>query len=222
MIRDSRSRAETVGAQQEGRPVPGRTEQMQVARDQVPKDVLVAVTQEPEFLDLARVGGIVALQIIHVEVIVEPVDERSDELPVVEKVYGLGWRADEIGVAGIRIVGCDQFGDRQKAVDQDQEHGRDHRQPVALEFPPHQPPLRGEVDPFLRGRQLGDGRDIEGFVGDVVGERGAGRRHRDLDVHFVAPPCMRIRGSRKASARSETRTPMIVSVASSIRNEPAR
>ena len=39
-------------------------------------------------------------------------------------------------------------------VDDQDQHAGDHREPVLAELPPHQLPLRGEIDPLLLGRHL--------------------------------------------------------------------
>ena len=63
--------------------------------------------------------------------IVRPIDERTDELALVEEVHPLRRRIDEVDVAGMQIVG------RQKLADEDGDiHG-------AREMRRKQPPPGG-------------------------------------------------------------------------------
>src|SRR5436190_16228489 len=105
---------------------------------------------------------------------------------------------------------------------------------MAAKAPPHQPPLRGAVEPLLRRRHDVDRIGVErgrrdvmrqrlaagGLAGGFVGGRRAGA---DGDfAHCWRPTCRRMRGSSAANARSDRNTPITVRNAMNIRNEPAR
>src|SRR5450631_3226892 len=91
---------------------------------------------------------------------------------------------------------------------------------MAFELEPHELPLRGKIDPLLRRGQPLDRLRVKRRCSDIMGERSPG--NWGVAGHFVLPPCKRIRGSRKASAISEMRTPTTVRQARNIRKEPAR
>ena len=202
--------AEAVGAEQEQGAVLGRADEVEVGRYHAPEAVLVARAEEAQRVDLVRIERVLALQVLEVELEAEAVDVRPDEAALVPQMHVLRREVDEVGVAAVQVVGRDPLRDEDRAVHQREHPGRDHRDPVAAELPPHQLPLRGGVEALLLGRQaLRLGR-IEGLGVDVV------------DAHRPWPLSKRMRGSSMASAMSESSTPTTVSSASSIRNEPAR
>src|SRR5258707_13280980 len=82
--------AEPVGAEQEELAVLGRADEMDVALDQPPEEIAVAVAEEAQLLHLGGIGGVDALQVLHVEVVVVAIDERPDEAALVEEMERLG------------------------------------------------------------------------------------------------------------------------------------
>src|SRR5215470_5201621 len=93
---------------------------------------------------------------------------------------------------------------------------------MAKKAPPHHLPLRRQEIALLLGRQLLDGIGIERLARDRVANALRGLPPTVVRGHLVAPPPSRMRGSRAASAKSDSSTPTTVSTARNIRNEPAR
>src|ERR1700760_693312 len=104
------------------------------------------MAEEADRLDLVMVDRIVALQIVQVEVVDLPVDEGADEVARVEQMDRLRGSADEIGVSGGAAVGREELRDRNRPVEEDQQDAGDQREAVPLELPPHQSPLRRQID----------------------------------------------------------------------------
>src|SRR5690606_3127418 len=124
---------------------------------------------------------------------------------------------DEVGVAGLEPVGREELAEGRGEIHEEEKRAGDHREPVAAELPPHHAPLRGQEVAFLLRRHRLDRIRVAGRRRGVVRQalvRG--------DGHRPAPPARRIRGSSAASARSERKTPITVSAAMNMRNEPAR
>ena len=187
-----------------------------------PETVRIAAAEEAQFLHVLRIVGIFALQVVHVELHRPAIDERSDELPVMEELDLLRRRIDELDIARSEIVWRQELAEEDHEIENGEHDARNEGKPVALELPPHEPPLRRHVDALLLlAHRLGGG-GIEGRRRHIVLERLARRRQRCHVVHFVLPPCSLMRGSSTASARSEMRTPITVRKARNIRNEPAR
>src|SRR5215472_16985254 len=209
---------------------------MKITRNQSPEQIIVAMAKESNSLPFLRVGRINALEVGHVQPIVESIDKWSDQTAIVKDAHPLRRRKDKIGVACVQAVG------REKLADQDRQiHGQQHRSgydghPVAAELPPHHPPLRGHVEALLGRRHPFDRIGIEGRSGDVVWEMtlgaSCGRRGtvyawrvpgcEGQIAHLRRPAWRRIRGSRTASARSDTNTPITVKNDMNIKNDPAR
>ncbi len=68
-------------------PSVGRADEMNVAVDEAPEAVAIAVAEEAQRLRRVAVLDVDALQVLHVEVVVEAVDERPDELALVEEMH---------------------------------------------------------------------------------------------------------------------------------------
>src|SRR5581483_6330968 len=80
---------EPVGPEQEQLTAVSGAEQVEIACEQTPIEIAVAVAEEADWLTLLRVGGVDAAQIRHVEAVVEAVDKRPGKPAVVENVHGL-------------------------------------------------------------------------------------------------------------------------------------
>src|SRR5206468_3404087 len=78
--------AQPVGAQPEELPALGGTDEMEAALDQTPEFVTVTQAEEPQRLRPGRVGRVDALQRFHVARGLERVDERPEELALVEQM----------------------------------------------------------------------------------------------------------------------------------------
>src|SRR5262245_11201865 len=139
-----------------------------------------------------------------------------------EEPDSLRWRVDGIDVARGEVVRRQELAKHDHEIENGEDDARDEGKPVALEFPPHELPLRSHVDSLLLLAHHLRGGGIEGRGRHKVFERLARRRQRCHIVHFVLPPCSLMRGSSTASARSEMSTPITVRKARNIRNEPAR
>src|SRR5438552_4622272 len=129
---------------------------------------------------------------------------------------------NEIHMTRMQIVRGENFAEQNRDVGKAEECTGDDRHPVALEFPPHQPPLRGEKDLALGFGHPFDRQGIKGRGRHIMFKRLAGRRQRRQGCHLTLLPCSLMRGSRIASARSEINTPITVRNARNIRNDPAR
>src|SRR5262245_39224863 len=198
---------------------------MEVGRDEAEKLVGIAAAEEADREDLVGVDRVDPLQILHVELVVGAVDEWPDEIAVMEEMHPLRRHVDEVDMAFAQRAGGQGLGDQDREIEQPEKRSAPHRQPVLAELPPHQPPLRGEIDALLVRRQLLDRPRIERCLGHVMRHWRPGRRKWRAChhlVHFVLPPSSLIRGSRMANARSEMSTPTTVRKARNIRNEPAR
>src|SRR3546814_13494544 len=97
--------AEAVGAEQEGRAALRRTEQVQVGTELAPERVGIAAAEESQRLHFVRVGRVDARQRLHVQLVVEAVDEGADELALVKQVQRLRRRLDVLDVEGVEFVG---------------------------------------------------------------------------------------------------------------------
>jgi hypothetical protein len=72
---------------------------VQSAFEQAPHFVGVGEAEKPQPLLVIQIGRVFPAQILHVEPIIEGIDERSDEPALVEQMHGLGWGINGIGVA---------------------------------------------------------------------------------------------------------------------------
>src|SRR5579872_1454199 len=135
-------------------------------------------------------------------------------------------------MAAVEAVRRQKLREKGGDVQGQQDRAGKHRDAVARQPPPHQPPLRGAIEALLRRRHHLDGIRVERRRRDVVRRacdrlprwHDLGRRAR-IEPHLVharRPDCSRMRGSSTASARSDSRTPITVKNAMNIRNEPAR
>src|SRR5215470_11071750 len=93
---------------------------------------------------------------------------------------------------------------------------------MAKKAPPHHLPLRRQEIALLLGRQLLGRIGVERLARNGVRNGRVVRADGVFRSHLVAPPPSRMRGSRAASAKSDSSTPTTVSTARNIRNEPAR
>ncbi len=206
--------AEPVGAEQEQLPALGRTGKMQVAGKQAPELVAVAVAEKPQRLALFRVRRVDPLEPLHVEPIVETEDERGDQPALVKDVHRLRRRIDEVGVAGVDAVGGEELADRDPEIHRQQDHPGGDGDAVALQLPPHHPPLRGDVEALLRRRHPLDGIGIVRCGRHVVRQRldrVLGRpvwrlRGEGQIAHWRRPACSRMRGIEQRQARDRRRT----------------
>ena len=104
--------AEPVGPKQEHLTADCRADQMQIRIDQSPEAIGVAAAEEAERLHVVGLVRIDASERIHVEHHPAAIDERSDERPLMEEMDALRWRMDEFDVAGVQIVGRQEFGEQ--------------------------------------------------------------------------------------------------------------
>src|SRR5688572_13808076 len=217
--------SQPVRAEQKQRPALRRAHQMQVAGNDAPPVVFVAAAEESDLQRLLRILGKDAFQGLHVELVVERIDERPDELALVEEVDRLRRHIDVLHVAGVLLVGRQELHHHDRSIHDAEDDRGQHRNAVTLELQRHQLPLRGEVDLLLLGGGALDRIGIERRRRDIVWQRRQRRRGaagRGLLTHLLAPAPRRMRGSSSASMMSEMKTPTTVRNAMNIRNEPAR
>jgi hypothetical protein len=160
--------AQPVGAEQEQLPVLGRAEQVGIHLHQPPPPVCVAFAEKPYLVGLGAVLAILALQRFHVEFVLVAIHERADERSLVEQAYLLRRSIDVVYMACLHVVGRQKLADEDRRVQDGQEYTAPHRNAMLLELPPHQLPLRREVDLFLVGRNLLDRHHVERLVRNIV------------------------------------------------------
>ena len=134
---------------------------MPIGLDQAPEVIGVALAEKADGLNLGQVRRVVARQILHIQAVAMAIDEGANETPFMQEMQTLRGGPHEIRVAGVGIIGSQRLAKSGGGVDHDQEDRRSDRQLVALEFQPHQLPLRGEIDLFLRRAEPGDRQGIE-------------------------------------------------------------
>src|SRR6266446_7529987 len=117
-VEDAREQVATepVGAEQEERALLGRTGEVEIALDEAPELIAVAVAEESDRLWLAGILGVDAPQVAHVEPIIVTVDEGPDEMPVVKEMDALRRREDEVGMARLIVVGRQDLADRDRQI----------------------------------------------------------------------------------------------------------
>src|SRR3990170_2811519 len=195
---------------------------MPVTFNQAPEPVTVALAEETDPLNIILFFDVVPLERVHIQRHLAAIDERPDELAVVEQVHPLRRRIDVVHVACVQIVGRQELADQYPEIKRCQEYAGYNGKPVLSEFPPHQPQLRRLKDLRLLRRHRLDRLQVKGRGGNVVLQWSTWSGQGRMRGHLVLPPCKRIRGSSSASARSEIRTPMTVRKARNMRNDPAR
>src|SRR3954468_17112902 len=209
--------AQAIGAQYIEGPAFGRADEVQAGIEEAPEAILVAQAQEAQAVDLAGIVGVVALQVLEVELHVGAVHERPDKASLVEEMQPLRRRVDVLRVARGEVVGRDQLAHQDRGIERRENDRRGDRDAVAAELPPHDLPLRGAVEALLlRGHRL-RGVRIPRLARDVVRDRAGGAL-----VHRATPPVRRMRGSSTASSRSDMNMPITVRSERNIRKEPAR
>ena len=134
---------------------------MQVGFEQTPPTIRIAVAEEAELFDRAGVRSRIRAAASPCSSCSEPINERSDEAAIVEQVARLRRGEDEIGMPAVQVVGCEELADQDRRVEHGQHGAGDHGEAMAAKLPPHHPPLRGEIEPFLLGRQPLDRVGIE-------------------------------------------------------------
>ena len=77
---------------------------MKARRVHTPELVAVCATEKPQALHLPPVLGILTSQILHVQIIFQPINKGPDKLPIVVQVNALRGRIDVIGVPGVQVV----------------------------------------------------------------------------------------------------------------------
>src|SRR3546814_14267970 len=75
-----------------------------------PERVGIAAAEESQRLHFVRVGRVDARQRLHVQLVVEAVDEGADELALVKQVQRLRRRIDVLDVAGVAFGGRQELG----------------------------------------------------------------------------------------------------------------
>ena len=74
---------------------------MEACLHQTPKLVLIAMTEESQTVYGICILGVLALQILNIDSVIEPVNKRTNESPLVKQVELLWRGVDEIGVARV-------------------------------------------------------------------------------------------------------------------------
>ena len=82
-------------------------------------------------------------QRLHVELVVERIDERSDEAALVEQMDGLRRGEDEVSVPRIQLVGRQELDEEDRGVADGEKGEADDGDLVPQKPPPDQPCLRG-------------------------------------------------------------------------------
>jgi hypothetical protein len=113
---------------------------MEIRMEQAPEVVAVAAAEEADRLRPRSIDRVDAPEGFDVESVLVRVDEGPDEPPFVHEVDRLRRRIEEIAVALGLVVGRDHLDEGHHEIEGQQDEGRGHGDPVAAEFPPHQPP----------------------------------------------------------------------------------
>ncbi len=122
-INDARQHiaAEPVGAEQKQLAALRRADQVEIARDEAPVIVLVAVAKEPDRLVLGWVRRVDPPEIGHVEMVAVAVDERPGGAAVIEHMQALRRRVDEVGMAAVERIGREHLAEHDDHVKSDQQ-----------------------------------------------------------------------------------------------------
>ncbi|MNZ82460.1 hypothetical protein D3C78_1011580 [compost metagenome] len=135
--------AETIRAEQEHFTAFGRANEMGSALEQAPEVIGIALAEETQRLDIRRHVPIDPSQIVHVERHFPAVNEGADKFSVIEQVNGLRWGVDVLDIAGMEIIGREEFADQDRKVKHHQKSAGPDRDLVLSELPPHETQLRG-------------------------------------------------------------------------------
>ena len=122
-------------------------EQPDVHRDQSEQPVGLAVDEEPDRPDLARIDGVLQSQRDHVALGLAAVDEgpKMERAVLLEETRRHRRAGHVCRVALVGRIGADHLGEEHEDHEDAEEAEADHRHPVAAELPPHQLPLAREV-----------------------------------------------------------------------------
>ena len=141
--------AEAIGPEEEERAALRRAYKVEIAVQEAPELVLVPTAEKAQRLDL---GGVLRVPPLHggqVEFHAVAVDERPDEPAFVDQLDRLRGRINAFRIPGVEVVRGDHLAHQGGCIDQEQDHAGNERDPVALELPPHDLPLRSAVKLLL-------------------------------------------------------------------------
>ena len=165
-----------------------RTHEVERRVEEAPELVGVARAQEAERIRLRSVFGVVPPQRLHVELLDQRIDEGADESALVNPVHALRRRIDEVGVPRMEVVRHQHLGHERRPVHEQKDDSGSDRHAVALELPPHEPPLGSEVEVLLLRREAGRRRRIERRRRDEVPRFSRNLRERGRGgAHWCAP-----------------------------------
>ena len=190
---------QAVRAEQKQRGALRRAHEVERRAEEPPEFVGIARAEEAERIGLRRVFGVLPLQRLHVELLDQRVDEGPDESALVHPVHALRRRIDEVGVPRMEVVRHQNLGHERRSVHEQEDDPGNDGHAVALELPPHQHPLRGEVEVLLLGREAGGRRRIERRLGDEV-PRLAGTSARAGDAALMWPPQAALRAAPQGAS----------------------
>src|SRR5262245_32034887 len=173
-----------VGPEQVELPPLRRADEVKLALEQAPKAILVPLAEKAKLLDFVLINGVFAPQRLRIQLELVAIDKRADELPVMEQVHRLRRRQNAADILGVLIVGRDEFANQDRGVEGSQEYTRHYCRAMAQEAPPHELPLGGQVVFFLPFGHPLHRIGVEGFAGDIVGDRLGAVRSR---CHGRAP-----------------------------------
>ena len=120
-----------------------------------PKFIGITLAEIAQGLHVLAVFGELPAKSFQVGLTLQTQHIRGDQRAIAKHPQPLGRRVDIVGIAVFEIVGRDQFGNRDRAIHEQQKYARYNRQLVPPQLEPHHLPLRCEVKALLfRGQPL--------------------------------------------------------------------
>src|SRR5215470_7299647 len=165
--------------------------------NQAEESILEALGEEPDGDLLAGIGLIDSAEALGIADTLDA-EDVGPEAPAVEEVEGLRRHQRALRLGGVGVDIGEEVRAEDDQVEADHHHSAHHGHAMLPEPPPHELPLRGDIDPLLlRGR---GNRPRHGRAGGIESEARIG--------HHVSS--MRMRGSISTSKMSEASVPITV------------
>ena len=146
-----------VGAHQIERPL-ARAEEMDVGRDDSQQQIGRAMDEELQRERLGLVGGIAALEGLHVQLLGDPIDHRRPLQPALDDEMRPLRCRQRMARLQLRIIGRHEAAEDHHEIEQPDHHEARQRQPMGAELPPHQPsrrrpPARWRSEPHVQAER---------------------------------------------------------------------
>src|SRR6202022_2098316 len=110
-----------------------RAEQENVARNEAPVMIAVAMAQEPDRLVSVRIGCVDPVQVGHVETVAIAVDVGPGRTPAVEHMQALRRRVDEIDMPAVEPIGRENLAEQDDHVKGEEQRPRYDGNPMPPE-----------------------------------------------------------------------------------------